>query len=79
MAQKLWYFRYFLLFKKSKLSYKKKLTIIVKTKLSKNKRGEYKSELNWNYIKSNNPVDIFFDDLLENNVSLIDLKYLNLL
>ncbi|UQA65792.1 RNA-directed DNA polymerase [Staphylococcus hominis] len=81
MSQKLWYFRYFFYYlRKVNLVTKKEVNNYCKKRnYKKNKRGEYKSELNWNYIKSNNPVDIFFDDLLENNVSLIDLKYLNLL
>ncbi|WP_192979599.1 RNA-directed DNA polymerase [Staphylococcus succinus] len=80
MSQNLWYFRYFIyyLIKEDVIPKNKINSYCNSQNYSSNQKG-YKSDLNWCYINSNNAVDEFFNELLEEKIPLIDLEYVNLI
>lgn len=79
MSQKMWFFRYFFYYlMQEDLIKKRDVNKYCSSKnYAINNKG-YKTELNWKYINSNDPVDSFFNMLLEDRIPLVDLKYVGL-
>lgn len=72
MQEKLWLFRYFFYYIKSKaiISDKEYKLYCQDKEYSAGKRG-YETDLNWKYVKGNTVVDNFFDNMLSNGVWLV--------
>ncbi|MGZ9628326.1 RNA-directed DNA polymerase [Staphylococcus epidermidis] len=80
MSQNLWYFRYFIYYLiKENVIPKDKINSYCNSQSYRSNQKGYKSDLNWRYINSNDAVDEFFNELLEEKVPLIDLEYVNLI
>ncbi|MEJ7185394.1 RNA-directed DNA polymerase [Staphylococcus epidermidis] len=80
MSQDLWYFRYFIYYLiKENVIPKDKINSYCNSQSYRSNQKGYKSDLNWRYINSNDAVDEFFNELLEEKVPLIDLEYVNLI
>lgn len=80
MSQNLWYFIYFIYYLiKENVIPKDKINSYCNSQSYRSNQKGYKSDLNWRYINSNDAVDEFFNELLEEKVPLIDLEYVNLI
>ena len=80
MAEKSWFVRYYVYYLTKRYNNFKdslnKFHEINQTRRSNNEVG-YKSQLNWNFIKTNKPIDKFYDLMLENNVKLFYYEFTN--
>ncbi|WP_105799085.1 RNA-directed DNA polymerase [Staphylococcus aureus] len=66
MSQNLWYFRYFIYYLiKENVIPKDKVNSYCNSQSYRSNQKGYKSDLNWSYINSNDAVDKFFNELLE--------------
>lgn len=79
MAEKLWFVRYHIYYLTNKYdSFKVSLNNYYReSETPRNRRGLYKSQLNWDFIKTNMSIDKFYERMLNQNVPLFYFDFEN--
>lgn len=79
MVEKLWFVRYHIYYLTNKYdSFRVSLNDYYReSETPRNRRGLYKNQLNWNFVKTNKSIDKFYDRMLNQNVPLFYFDFEN--